>query len=93
MRGFRKRNSSPGEESKHLAGQPSRENLSFGFGSQACPGRNIAVSVVKMVVSRLLLDYEFKMAEGEQKPMSIHLLKFIFPDPASKLMMRKRRSA
>jgi cytochrome P450 len=92
MRSYRKRRSSPDEESNHLAGQPSRDNLSFGFGSQACPGRHIAVSIVKMVVSRLLVDYEFKFAEGKEKPSSVHLLEFIFPDPAAKLMMRKRKA-
>ncbi|KAH6645042.1 cytochrome P450 [Truncatella angustata] len=91
-RSYRKRHSSLDEETKHLAGQPSRENLSFGYGSQACPGRHIAVSVVKMVVSRLLLDYEFKSSGEKDKPKSIHLLEFIFPDPAAKLMMRKRQA-
>lgn len=91
MRCYRKRYSSPDEESKHLAGQPALDSLTFGFGSQACPGRYIAVNVIKMVVSRLLVDYEFKYAEGKAKPRSIHLLEFIFPDPASTLMMRKRQ--
>jgi cytochrome P450 len=91
MRSYRKRHSSPEEEGKHLAGYPSMDNLSFGYGSQACPGRHIAVNVVKMVVSRLLVDYEFKFAEGKEKPRGVHLLEFIFPDPASKLMMRRRR--
>ncbi|KAK8007934.1 hypothetical protein PG989_001924 [Apiospora arundinis] len=93
MRSYRKRQASAVEASKHQAGQPSLENLSFGFGSQACPGRNIAVSVLKMVVSRLLADYEFKFGEHQAKPSNIHLLEFIIPDPKAKLMMRKKKSA
>lgn len=93
MRSYRKRQASAVEASKHQAGQPSLENLSFGFGSQACPGRNIAVSVLKMVVSRLLADYEFKFGEHQAKPSNIHLLEFIIPDPKAKLMMRKMKSA
>ncbi|KUL83805.1 hypothetical protein ZTR_06647 [Talaromyces verruculosus] len=93
MRSYRKRQASAEEASKYLAGQPSLENLSFGFGSQACPGRNIAVSVLKMVLSRLLLDYEFKFSEHQAKPSNIHLLEFIIPDPKAKLMMRKRKAA
>jgi len=92
MRSYRKRQASAEEASAHLAGQPSLDNLSFGFGSQACPGRNIAVSVLKMVVSRLLLDYEFKFGEHQAKPSNIHLFEFIIPDPNAKLMMRKRRA-
>lgn len=93
MRSYRKRQASAEEATKHLAGQPSLENLSFGFGSQACPGRNIAVSMLKMVVTRLLLDYEFKFNEQQAKPSLIHILEFIIPDPNAKLMMRKRRAA
>ena len=91
MRSYRKRHSSPGEEGKHFAGQPSVDNLGFGFGSQACPGRHIAVNLIKMVVSTLLKDHEIKFAEGKGKPKAVHLVEFTFPDPASKLMMRKRR--
>lgn len=90
MRSYRKRQASALDQSRHLAGQPSLENLTFGYGSQACPGRNIAVSILKMVVARLLHDYEFKFAEGQTKPKNIFLLEFIIPNPRAKLMMRKR---
>lgn len=93
MRSYRKRQVSAEEATKHLAGQPSLENLSFGFGSQACPGRHIAVSVLKMIVSRLLSEYEFKFGENQAKPSNIHILEFIIPDPNAKLTMRKRRAA
>lgn len=93
LRSYRKRQASVAEAAKHLAGQPSLENLSFGFGSQACPGRNIAVSVLKMVVSRLLADYEFRFGDHQAKPSNIHLLEFIIPDPKAKLMMRRRKAA
>ncbi|PNP47762.1 hypothetical protein THARTR1_10447 [Trichoderma harzianum] len=92
MRSYQKRRSSPDEANKHLAGQPSLENLSFGYGSQACPGRVIAVSMLKMIVSRLLRDYEFKFGEGQAKPSNIHLLEFIIPDPKAKVTIRKRRT-
>lgn len=90
MRSYKKRQASALDQSRHLAGQPSLENLTFGYGAQACPGRNIAVSILKMVVSRLLHDYEFKFAEGQTKPKNIYLLEFIIPNPRAKLMMRKR---
>ncbi|PVH92541.1 putative cytochrome P450 [Periconia macrospinosa] len=90
MRSYRKRQVSAEEASKHLAGQPSLENLSFGYGSQACPGRNFAVSMLKMVVSRLLRDFEFKFDEHQTKPSNIHILEFIIPDPGAKLMMRRK---
>jgi cytochrome P450 len=91
MRSYRKRQVAAEERHKHLAGQPSLENLTFGYGSQACPGRNIAISILKMVVSRLLRDYEFKFADDQSKPKNIYLLEFIIPDPKARLMIRKRK--
>ncbi|GAW26838.1 putative cytochrome P450 [Rosellinia necatrix] len=93
MRSFVRRHSSPEEKDKHLAGQPSKENFAFGYGGQACPGRNYAVAVLKMVLSRILVDYEFKFVAGHTKPTKYHLMEFIIPDPTAKLMMRKRKSA
>jgi cytochrome P450 len=93
MRSYRKRYSSPDERDKHLAGQTSKENFSFGYGQQACPGRNYAVNVIKLVLSQMLVDYEFKYVAGNTKPTKYHLLEFIIPDPTAKVMMRKRRAA
>ncbi|KAI0458270.1 cytochrome P450 [Xylaria acuta] len=92
MRSYRKRHSSPEEKDKHLAGQPSKENFAFGYGAQACPGRNYAVSVLKMVLSRILVDYEIKSIDGHKSPTKYHLMEFIIPDPTAKLMMRKRKT-
>lgn len=93
MRSYRRRHASPDEKDKHLAGQPSKENFAFGYGSQACPGRNYAVAVLKMVLARILLDYEVKFVEGHTKPTKYHLMEFIIPDPTAKLMIRKRKAA
>ncbi|KAI1258587.1 cytochrome P450 [Xylariaceae sp. FL1019] len=94
LRSLRKRQSGPDEREKNLAGLPSRENFAFGYGSQACPGRHIAVNVLKMVTSKLVTEYEFKSPPGRAgKPNNIHLLEFIFPDPAATIMMRKRPAA
>ncbi|KAI0866439.1 cytochrome P450 [Xylaria cubensis] len=92
LRSYRKRHSDPNEATRHLAGMPSRENFAFGYGGQACPGRHIAVNVLKMVTSRLVTEYEFKSPPGRAgKPNNIYLLEFIFPDPAATIMMKKRQ--
>nr|A0A1B4XBJ9.1 RecName: Full=Cytochrome P450 monooxygenase sdnB; AltName: Full=Sordarin/hypoxysordarin biosynthesis cluster protein B [Sordaria araneosa]BAV32146.1 cytochrome P450 monooxygenase [Sordaria araneosa] len=93
LRSYRKRQVSAEENAKHLAGQPSLENLTFGYGSQACPGRNIAITVLKMILSRILRDYEFKFGDGQARPQNIYLLEFIIPDPKAKLMVRKREAS
>ncbi|TRX91613.1 hypothetical protein FHL15_007395 [Xylaria flabelliformis] len=92
LRSYRKRHSAPDEMTKHLAGHPSQENFAFGYGGQACPGRLIAVNVLKMVTSRLVTEYEFQSPPGRAgQPNKIYLLEFIFPDPAATIMMRKIR--
>lgn len=90
-RGYLKRQVSDKEATRHLAGQPSLENLAFGFGSQACPGRTLALWVVKVVLARLIRDYEFRFGEHQGKPKSMQILEFVFPDPDAKLMVRRRR--
>ena len=41
------------------------ENLSWGFGRYTCPGRWYASAMMKLFVSILLLQYDFKFLEGQ----------------------------
>lgn len=45
----------------------SLNNLPFGYGRQACPGRFFAANEIKMIVARAILDYEIKLADGATK--------------------------
>ncbi|KAK7755681.1 hypothetical protein SLS62_002292 [Diatrype stigma] len=45
-----------------------KENMSFGFGRHACPGRFFAANEIKLILARLLLDYDVKMPEGVETP-------------------------
>ena len=40
------------------------ENLTFGFGRHACPGRFFAANEIKMVLANALLRYDFKAIDG-----------------------------
>lgn len=42
----------------------SENNLQFGFGRHACPGRFFAANEIKMIVGRALLDYEIALVGG-----------------------------
>jgi cytochrome P450 len=90
MRSYRKRHET-GELNKHLAGTPEKEYLHFGYGRQACPGRYFAVGEVKMMMLKLLNEFEFKLPEGKKRPKSFHTDELAFLNPFSKLMVRKRR--
>ncbi|KFY24017.1 hypothetical protein V491_02323 [Pseudogymnoascus sp. VKM F-3775] len=91
MRSYRKRYSSPEQKIKHLAGQADTNNLTFGYGRGACPGRFFAVGEIKTIVARLLVEFEFKYPEGKSRPRSIGLNEFSLPDPGARLMMRIRK--
>ncbi|KAB8268032.1 cytochrome P450, partial [Aspergillus minisclerotigenes] len=40
------------------------QNLVFGYGKHACPGRFLAAAEIKMIVSKRLLTYDFKNADN-----------------------------
>jgi cytochrome P450 len=42
----------------------SADNLSFGYGRHACPGRFFAANEIKMILGVALMQYELKMPDG-----------------------------
>lgn len=90
MRSYRRRYET-GELNKHQAGQTEKDNLHFGYGKQACPGRHFAVGEIKMVMTKMLMEFEFKYPEGKGRPRNFYADENVFPDPRARLMMRKRR--
>ncbi|KAK5628872.1 hypothetical protein RRF57_004587 [Xylaria bambusicola] len=92
MRSYRKRQASPEEHHRHQAWLTDiNENLSFGYGNQACPGRFFAVAEVKMVIARFLDNFEFKFPEGKSRPLMKFADENSFIDPSARLLMRKRK--
>ena len=90
MRFYHRRHATD-ELTKHQVAQITNDNLTFGHGNQACPGRFFAVGVIKVVFARLLNDFEFRYPDGMGRPRNLSADEFVFPDPRAKLMMRRRR--
>lgn len=40
------------------------QNLGFGYGRHACPGRFFANNEIKLILAKLLLEYDIKMVDG-----------------------------
>ena len=40
------------------------QNLGFGYGRHACPGKFFAANEVKMILARLLVTYDVQNADG-----------------------------
>lgn len=41
-----------------------KENTSFGFGRHACPGRFFAANEIKLIMARVLLQFDVRFPEG-----------------------------
>ena len=68
-------------------------NLSWGYGKHACSGRFFASYEIKMVLSHLLLHYDFKFPEDIRgRPSNISFELQNSPDPAIKILLRKRKT-
>lgn len=92
MRSYRKRQSSRLQHDRNQAVLTDlNNNLTFGYGNQACPGRFLGVAEVKFLLARLLTEFDFKYPEGKSMPRTLHADENVFPEPSAKLMMRKRR--
>ncbi|POS72957.1 hypothetical protein DHEL01_v208647 [Diaporthe helianthi] len=94
LRSYRKRHSNNGANmNKYTAGQTDSNSLSFGYGGQSCPGRYFAVAEIKMILMRLLLEFEFKYPEGASRPKVMFADENVFMDPNAKLLMKKRKQS
>ncbi|KAF2728066.1 putative cytochrome P450 [Polyplosphaeria fusca] len=84
-----------GNLEKHRA-QPFRsvegEDHRWGAGRWACPGRFIASVVSKMILVKLLDEYDFKFTDGKRPATSV-VHEFVFMDPGTKIMMRRKEKS
>ena len=68
------------------------QNLMFGYGRHACPGRFFATNEIKMIVAKMILEYDIKMPGGlTERYSQIEQGKAINPDPTKTLLFRKVR--
>ena len=93
MRNYHNRYANNGANlNKFVAGQTDISSLAFGYGGQACPGRYFADGEIKLLLSRLLVEFDFAFPEGKSRPKHMYADENVFMDPDAKLMMRKRKA-
>ncbi len=66
--------------------------LSWGAGRWACPGRFLANLEAKIILVKLLDEYDFKLPPGKTRPKRITLHEYGFIGEHETLMVRRRRS-
>jgi cytochrome P450 len=92
FRSYRKR-LEPGEGNRHLFAMTDKDHLHFGHGKYSCPGRFFAINEIKMIMCRLLLEYDFAYPENQGRPVNMTADENIYPDPAAKLLIKRRKNA
>lgn len=69
---------------RHQFATTSETNLHFGHGRYACPGRFLAGNTIKMILSNMLLRYDFRFPGGStDRPDNVHLHEYVFPNPGA----------
>lgn len=85
------RETTAGDENKHQFVMTGPDNLAFGYGTQACPGRFFASNEIKILLSHLLMEYDFKFEkQGDGRPANRFFDLALMPDMAGKVVFRKR---
>jgi len=62
----------------------------FGQGRHACPGRFFASNELKIMLAYVLLNYDVKMANGDERPRNLTFGLTNIPNPSAEVMFRKR---
>ncbi|KAJ4317019.1 hypothetical protein N0V94_005160 [Neodidymelliopsis sp. IMI 364377] len=66
------------------------QNLSWGYGRHACPGRFFATNEIKMIVARLILDYDIKMPNGlTERHDPVNFGKQSLPDTSKPILFKR----
>ena len=79
-----------GDSHLHQFSTTNEKILNFGHGIYSCPGRFFASLEIKVILVRLIMDYEFRFLEGQGRPKNLHAHEFIFPNPDGELQIRAR---
>ena len=66
-------------------------NMHFGLGRYACPGRFFASFVMKLILSRFLMEYEFRFGPGQkERPKNLLIGDKIVPNVSTPIFIKKR---
>ncbi|KAJ0415833.1 cytochrome P450 [Aspergillus carlsbadensis] len=87
-RGLRGSGSGSSGTDQTSAVTPDDKFLGFGFGRHACPGRFFAVAEIKLLVARMLLEYE--IGHIKERPRDRPLMSLNYPAAGAVVRVRRR---
>lgn len=67
------------------------DNMAFGYGRHACPGRFFADYEIKLIMAHLLNTYDFEyVKEQKERPANLNAETQMIPNHQAKIRMRRR---
>ncbi|KAI9465946.1 cytochrome P450 [Lactarius psammicola] len=69
----------------------STDNLTFGYGRHACPGRFFAVNEIKALLAHVVVTYDIKFEEGKQAPRCLNIGLMRIPGNANAMFKKRQR--
>ncbi|KAH8673885.1 cytochrome P450 [Xylariales sp. PMI_506] len=67
-----------------------KDFMAFGYGRHACPGRFFAANEIKLILVRLLLEYDIKMPDGlTERYANLEMGLDSLPDPTKELVFKR----
>ena len=79
-----------GEGQLHQFATTEKTLLNFGHGKYACPGRFFASLEIKVILVRLIMNYDFQLPSHQGRPANLKAHEFLFPNPDGELLIRER---
>ena len=70
-----------------------KNNPQFGHGIYACPGRFYATLEMKLILVKLLQNYDFKLPSNLGRPPNLSIYHYLFPDPKGELLIKERAAS
>ena len=91
LRFYELRHAVQGDEKKFQLTSITKEQMQFGMGRHACPGRWIASHQVKLILAQLLTKYDLGLEPGKGRPKTVLFQTNQFPDPQGQILFKNRK--
>jgi cytochrome P450 len=90
LRFYKMRLRSPADANRHQLTTLDNTAMYFGGGRHGCPGRGFVSVEAKMIISALVLKYDFKLKDGDITPRDFLYHGLLNVNPAKELLIRDR---
>ncbi|KAJ0269341.1 hypothetical protein COL940_012532 [Colletotrichum noveboracense] len=87
---FYKKRQTEEARSKYQVLSVSKEDLAWGYGRAACPGRFLADMLIKMILVEVLKRYDIKMPDGQSRYENMEVQGQTLPNEQGEILIRER---